>query len=342
MSFEKVKILLDEGKAKHYFERAILVVGNEKGVVYEHQIEADRQTLFDMASMTKVMATTMVALRFIEAGKLSLYDTLADYFDDVPDDKKEITIKHLMTHQSGIEPHFIIESEARTREEVIATILKRPLYCEVGQEVFYSCMGYILLGKILEKIGGAALDVLAKQYVFEPLGMCASTFKPPLDQDIVPTEYSAQYGEHLRGVVHDENARFIGVAGNAGLFSTMSDVMRFSEMLLHKGVIEGKSFLSPAIMNAMTYNYTPGKNEGRGLGVSVYQHNLYPAGELMQIGSYGHTGFTGTSLFVDPVTKVYVALLTNRVYHGREDIRFLRMRRVLHNVIMSDYTKGSY
>ena len=88
--------------------------------------------------------------------------------------------------------------------------------------------------------------------------------------------------------------------------------------------------------------FRSGKNEGRGLGVSVYQHNLYPAGELMQIGSYGHTGFTGTSLFVDPVTKVYVALLTNRVYHGREDIRFLRMRRVLHNVIMSDYTKGSY
>lgn len=312
--FVKVKSLLDEGKQKRYFEKAAIYIGNREKTLFEYFIDADKYTLFDMASLTKIMVTTMITFKFIEEGKLCLFDTLENFFE-VPEDKKGITISHLTTHTGGFEPSFNIEEVAKTQDRILEVILERPLYSHVGMEVHYSCIGYIVLGKILEKIGGTSLDKLAKLYVFEPLMLTSSTYNPT-GTNIAATEYSIEQGRHLKGIVHDENARFIGASGNAGLFSNIEDVASFGRMLANKGM-----------------------QEARGLGFSLYNHDFHPAGDLLSLGSFGHTGFTGTSLFVDKESGLYVVLLTNRVFYGREDTGFLRFKKLLHNVIVNEYTE---
>ena len=333
-------MLLEEAKEKKFFEEAILYVGDREGEVFTHCIGADEKTLFDMASLTKIMSTTMVALKMIEEGKLCLFDRL-DYFFEVPKDKEEITIQQLMTHTAGFEPFFDIEKEAKTPHKALETIFNRPLYSSIGKEVYYSCVGYIVLGKILEKVGGAPLDYLAKEYVFSPLGLKNTTYKPQ-GENIAPTEYDDIYGGHLKGVTHDENARFLGVSGNAGLFSNIEDVVTFTKMLARKGLYKDEVYLSEAMFSRAIYPYTKGMKELRGLGFSLYDYNLHPSGDLFSQGSFGHTGFTGTSVFVDKEKGVFVIFLTNRVFHGREDTGFLRFRRQLHNVIVSTWSKKEY
>lgn len=290
-----------------------------------------RDDLFDLASMTKLMATTPVALRLYEEGALDLDAPLSAFFD-APDDKKNITVRQLMAHISGLPAHLPLWRMGIAPEDVAKTILHAPLAAPTGSKVIYSCMGFILLGKIVEQLGGAPLDLLAKQLVFSPLGMHRTTFCPSPFDVCVTTEKKEGQTDYICGAVHDENARFMGgVSGNAGLFSPLDDVILYAAMLSKRG----EGLLRRDTFDMAIRDITGSTTEPRGLGFHLFGGGLYPGGSRMSLGSYGHTGYTGTSLYVDKDTGVWVVLLTNRVHYGRDrDIFFVR-RRLFHDTVFS-------
>lgn len=319
----------------------------------EHRV-VHKGTLFDLASLTKLVAPTMIALRLLEEGRLLLTDPLSLYFTpeelkDAPDGRADVTVFQLMTHTSGITPHLPLwrmtvpsgslgETRAASPEDAVSLILASTPVCAPGKAVHYSCMGYILLGKILERITGCTLDALAKTMVFGPLGMTHTTYRPT-SKDAAVTEFSALRGDYICGEVHDENAHFLGgVSGNAGVFAPIEDMALFAMMLAEHGHTPNGQFLSPATFALATYNFTPNMAEARGLGFQLKPPvpALSSMGDLMAEGSYGHTGFTGTSLFVDAASGRWAVLLTNAVHYGRDKTAFARYRRLFHNALMSD------
>lgn len=297
---------------------------------------ADRHTRYDMASLSKVLGPTMVALRALEDGDLTLYDTLGMYFDHAPEDKRDITIKQLMTHSAGFEPAFWLSEEADTPAQALDALFAHPLAYAPGTDVRYSCMGYITLGKLLEKLYGKPLDVLARERVFEPLGMKNTGYCPQGD-NIAATEVDKETGIAWQGIVHDENARFLeGVSANAGVFSCIDDMIAFAGML----ACGGEGLLSPATLAAAVRCHAHTDDVRRGLGFHLAGTPLNYMGDLFPAESFGHTGFTGTSLAVDPTTGFYVILLCNRVHPTRENLRLMRMRRRMHNVLYAAFCRG--
>lgn len=302
------------------------VYGNARLV--PEPVPATLDTRYDMASLTKIMAATMTALQMIEDGRLHLEDTLGAYFD-VPASRAGITVFQLMTHTSGIAPHILLSDHASGPDDALRVILESAPVCPPGTQVHYSCMGYILLGKILEQLGGAPLDVLANRYVFAPLDMRHTGYRPAGD-NIAATEIHC-----LCGVVHDENARFLGgVSGNAGVFSDLADCTAFASMLACGGVYRGRTFLSPDLMRDAIRNHTPGMGENRGLGFHLRSEGSFH-GSLFPMESFGHTGFAGTSILVDPASGLYAVLLSNRVHPSREDRGFLTLRRQFHDAALA-------
>ncbi len=298
----------------------------------------DMDTLYDMASISKMMSTTMVALRMMEDGKFSLYDSLWRYFDDCGN-FRDAEIRHLMTHSAGISPHLPLYSMGISQEDAVRTILDSKPVCGIGEGVNYSCMGYILLQKILEKIAGRPLDELTAELVFRPLGLETACYLPLSRTDnIAATEYSRHEKRYICGHVHDENAHFLGgISGNAGLFASLDDCIKFAAMLSGRGTSNGKVYLGRHTFDLAVTNYTKHLGDSRGLGFNIHGGELSSAGELMSHDSYGHTGYTGTSIFVDGRTGIYVILLTNSVHYGRDDrTPFFRARRIFHNIALAE------
>ncbi len=305
-------------------------------------LPADIDTLYDMASLTKIMTASIIALRFIEEGFITLYDTVGFFFEDTPADKKNITILNLMTHTSGITAHFYLGIDPAAKYDPVNTILKNPLSYKTGTSVEYSCIGYILLGKILEKISGKTIDVLAQEYVLDPLGMKNTYYNPQkhnLESNFAVTEYNQNEKKYICGIVHDENARFLGgVSSNAGLFSCINDCIKFASMLSKHGdvkISENKRFLSEKTFDTAIKNHTVGLSNDRGLGFQLKGEGISPMGDLFSYNSFGHTGFTGTSIFVDRETGLYTVLLTNRVHYTRASDSIIRFRRVFCNAAIS-------
>lgn len=288
-------------------------------------------TLYDMASLTKILSPTMIALRAIEEGLLTLDDTVGRFFD-APDDKLNITVRMLMTHTSGITPAFDLSAEAACPDDAVRAILAHPLEGIPGDMPRYSCMGYILFAKMLEKLYGKPLDVLAKSMVFNPLNMKDTGYLPE-GENIAATEINRRTGRLIHGVVHDENARFMGgVSGNAGVFSNLEDMIRFTEML----AMGGKGYISRNTLSAAIRNRTPGFDVHRGLGFHLGGTTQNYLGDLFPPESFGHTGFTGTSIAVDPTTGLYIILLTNRVHPTRDNLKLMRFRRTFHNALYAN------
>lgn len=296
---------------------------------------ADRHTRYDMASLTKILGPTMIALRAIEDGDLTLYDTLGLHFGDVPEDKREITIKQLMSHSAGFEPAFWLSDEAQSPEDALSVLMKHPLAYRPGEDVRYSCMGYITLGKLLEKLYGQPLDRLVQEKVFGPLGMSRTGYCPKGD-NIAATEVDSSTGKAWQGIVHDENARFLrGVSANAGIFSCIDDMIQFAQMLANGG----DGYLSAAMLNKAIGCHAETSEVRRGLGFHLAGTPYNFMGDLFPACSFGHTGFTGTSLAVDPVTGFYLILLSNRVHPTRENLRLMRFRRTLHNAMYAAFSR---
>ena len=374
MQFQDTKALIRDAVERQIIPCAAYAVGQGNDVYMQESVgfrslfpareEIREDTLFDMASLSKVLSTTMVALRFLEEGRMLLTDPLSRFFsgeelEGAPEGRADATVFRLMTHSSGITPHLalwnVIPREfvgtADFDSAVAGAILRSAPFCKVGEQVHYSCMGYILLQKILERISGKPLDRLAKEYVFHPLGMTSTGYLPfgsnlnKPDCNAAATEFSSIHQYYIRGHVHDENAHFLGgVSGNAGVFSSLSDMITFAQMLSLRGErpssVGGGRYLSRRVFDLAVQDYTLGLNESRGLGLQLRPPlpSLSAAGDLFAYASYGHTGFTGTSLYVDARTGVWAVLLTNAVHLGRDKTEFFRVRRLFHNTVMADVT----
>lgn len=340
-AFEQVHRLIQQGLEQGAYPCAALAVGMGPNLYRKRTYgSCTENTLFDMASVTKILSPTMIAFRFLEDGFLRLYDCVGDFFPDAPADKKEITVLQLMTHTSGIPAHFLLSDAASDPQDAATAILNHPLAQPPGGDPIYSCMGYILLGKLLEQVGGAPLDQLAQKYVFEPLGMDHTGYHPA--GDIAPTERDPATGKLLQGVVHDENARFLsGISANAGVFSDLNDMIIFTKMLSLGGRLDnGSAYLSPAMLRAALVNHTPNsRGEFRGLGFNLARSPRNFLGDLMSPRAYGHTGFTGTSIALDPETGLWLVLLTNRVCPTRDNTTLVRMRSLIHNAAAAEASR---
>ena len=283
-------------------------------------------TRYDMASLSKVIGPTMIALKALEEGTLRLDERVGDFFPDAPPDKKDITVFMLMTHTGGFHPSFRLDRMGIRPEEVARAILDEPLTEQPGKRPIYSCMGYILFAKMLEKRFGKPLNELAAERVFAPLGMTETSYCPPKEAQCAATEVDPDTGKPWIGVVHDENARFQhGVSGNAGVFMPLCDGIRFASMLGSMG----EGYLKRETLEKAIRNYTPGQDAHRGLGFQLAgTPDCFFSAEVPE-NCFGHTGFTGTSLMVEPETGFWVLLLTNRVYPTRDTTALFPCRRAL-------------
>lgn len=336
--------LLEEGLHEGCYPGAVAACGNgdqvfaisHTGKISENGPAVNEATRYDMASLSKILSPTMLALKALEEGKLTLWDRLDRFFPDAPEDKKGITIKHLMTHTAGFAPAFWLSEEAASPEDALQALLSHPLSTPVGAEVHYSCMGYITLGKILETIYGEPLNVLARDRVFLPLGMMNTGYCPENKENIAATEVDKETGLAWQGIVHDENARFLhGVSANAGVFSDIHDMIRLAQMLARGG----DDYLSAATLKKAIQCHAFSSDARRGLGFHLAGTPENFMGDFVPDTAFGHTGFTGTSLMVDPETGFFVILLSNRVHPTRESSKLFRFRRRLHNILYCESTR---
>lgn len=293
--------------------------------------KVSRDTYYDLASLTKVVGTTPLACRFIDKGLLSLNDTVGKFFKT--EYYNDTTIQNLMTHTGGFISEIRLWDKIENPRRALDFILNQKKSYERETKVEYSCMGYIVLGKILEKVGGASLDVLCREEVFNPLNMEYISFNPPSTNSFAATEIPQGSNSPLIGVVHDENARFLnGISGNAGLFSPIDDLISFTNMLLN----EGEGFLSKKLFFKLTHKTNDNKDQPRALGFNLpnsIDGSFF--GTNVSKEAFGHTGFTGTSIVVDPQKEVGVVLLTNRVYPTRENKILLNIRGEIHDLIFN-------
>lgn len=297
-------------------------------------------TIFDMASLTKVVATTSAVMMLVEDGRIRLSDPVAKYIPDFAKyGKDRVTVRHLLTHMSGLRPDVDLGDPWVGYDAAIALAGEEVLGAPPGRRFVYSDIGFFLLADIVSKVSGQPFDQFVAARLFAPLGMKDTGFKPAatLRDRIAPTEVCTPFGwpcagpdaQMLRGTVHDPTARRMGgVAGHAGLFSTADDIARFARMLLRGGELDGARVLSPLTVARMTSPSTPDDESNvRGLGWDMDSSYSANRGELLPVGSFGHTGFTGTSLWVDPATQVFVVFMSNRVHpDGKGDVTPLRAR----------------
>lgn len=312
---------------------AVVLIGHQDRVVYrrafgERTRAPQRQpmtedTIFDLASLTKVVATTTAVLQLVERGRLGLDQPVARYWPEfAANGKGTITVRQLLTHQSGLRADLDLKKDWSGYETALAMIATdRPL-AAAGTRYLYSDVNFEILGELVRRVSGLPLDAYCAEHIFAPLGMRDTGFRPaPGDDRLAPTGYGRP------GQVHDPSAaRMGGVAGHAGLFSSADDLARFAQMLLGGGSAKGVRILQPATVAALRAPHSlPGQAKQRGLGWELG----FPVALVRQapLGSFGHTGFTGTLLWLDPASRTYVIVLSNRVYpDGKGDARPLRQQ----------------
>jgi CubicO group peptidase (beta-lactamase class C family) len=289
----------------------------------------DTNTLYDLASLTKVIATTTLAMILEEAGQLDINRTVVSYLPEFNSpEKAQITVKQLLTHSGGLEAGANIYRTARGRDQYLYQINARPLEYTPGTNMIYSDWDMILLQLVMERISGKTLDVLAAEKIFRPLGMIDTQFQPSISlrPRIAPTQVDEARGGLLWGTVHDENAWAMGgVAGHAGLFSTAKDLALFSMMILNGGEgVNGVRIVKPPTIARWTARQ--GKESTRTLGWDSPEGGS-SAGQFFSPWSFGHTGFTGTSIWIDPEKDLFVVVLTNRVNPTGNNNRHVQLRR---------------
>lgn len=331
-TFEEVDRLLASYQERGAFPGGVLAVGDREGLLHLHPFgrltyEAEAppvtaKTLYDLASLTKVVATTTLAMILVDEGKLELDQPVQELLPDFQGPgKKAVTVRHLLTHSSGLPALAPLYREIQGKEAYVERIQAMELVYPPGSRSTYSDLGMILLGEILERTAGQPLDALVHTGVLDPLGMRDTRFRPPPDLHprIAPTEIDPWRGRLVQGEVHDENAFAMGgVAPHAGLFGTAGDLARFARMLLNRGTLDGHRIVSSETVDLFTRRAGIPESD-RALGWDTKSPEGSSAGTLFSPRSFGHTGFTGTSLWIDPERGLFVILLTNRVHPTREN-----------------------
>jgi len=308
---------------------AVVIVGHQGKVIYrkafgnralEPVVEPmTLDTVFDMASLTKVIATTGAIMRMVQIGEIKLNDPVARYIPEFAQNgKKEITIRELLTHYSGLRADLDLKPEWMGPAEAFRLANAEKPINPPGSTFVYSDINFIVLGELVQHVSGMPLSRYAETFIFAPLGMANTRFLPPSSWffRVAPTEKDERSGILLRGMVHDPTARNMGgVAGHAGVFSTADDTAKFAQALLNGGAPVWSRLM---VEKMTTPQQPPNLTVVRGLGWDIDSPFSSNRGELLPVGSFGHTGFTGTSLWIDPVTDTYIVILTNAVHvkHG--------------------------
>lgn len=331
-----ISAIMNQAVAEGNIPGGVVVIGHNGHVIYRkafgsRSLEPVREpmttdTIFDMASLTKCIATTSSVMKLFQDGRIRLNDPVAKYLPEFAQNgKQDITIRELLTHFSGLAPDLDLQAPWQGREAAYRMAMETTPIYPPGSRFLYSDINFETLGFLVEKISGTSLADYAQTNIFTPLGMKETRFLPPTAwlPRIAPTQYDEQ-GKMLRGVVHDPTARRMGgIAGHAGLFSTADDLSLFAENLL-----SGFNVLNQFTIEKMATPQQPANAASlRGLGWDIDSPFSSNRGELLPVGSFGHTGFTGTSLWIDPVTDTYIILLTNAVHpNGPKSITSLRSR----------------
>ncbi|MGN7478424.1 serine hydrolase domain-containing protein [Solibacillus silvestris] len=338
MSFSKIEQFIETAIQNNELPGAVLAVANAKNVLYckafgmahiEQKIPMSEHTIFDCASLTKVVATASSALLLLERGLIDLDDSISYYFPELKTMHEEVRIRHLLTHTSGFQAEIKFYNEHIAYTDVIEHIAQKTERKNVEQQVVYSDINYILLGKLIEKVSGVSLAEYAHKNIFQPIGMHNTLFNPPvqLQEKIAATEYRSYLKKHQWGEVHDENAlHFGGVSGHAGLFSTAEDLAKFAQSFMKNN----DSIFHEHTKQLAKMSFTEQHEEQRGLGWQLYSPPSF-SGQYLQDG-FGHTGFTGTSIWISDEKQLAIILLTNRVHFGRS-CEIQRFRRIVHNLV---------
>jgi len=333
--------IVDEAMISGKIPGAVVLIGNQGKIVYRQafgnraiepkKLPMGLDTIFDLGSLTKVIATTTALMQLMEKGKLRLEDRVAAHWPEFKaNGKEEITVRQLLTHYSGLRSTLDLKPEWSSYATALKMIIAEKPFSPPGTRFVYSDINFIILGELVHRISGRSLDVYCNENIFKPLRMKDTGFKPSpaLRSRIAPTRHQNRNKQKLLwGEVHDPIAYNMGgVAGHAGLFSTADDLSAFAQTLLGEGTLQGVRILSPLTVEKMTTPQTPpNKMALRGLGWDIDSPLSSNRGELFPVGSYGHTGFTGTSIWIDPVSKTYIIILTNRVLlAGKGDVIPLR------------------
>ena len=331
--------VVEEFLAQGAFPGGVLAVGRQGKLVHlkpfghltfdEGSPSVTADTLYDLASLTKVVATTIAAMILVDEGALDLDKPVRDFLPGFGGEGKDaVTVYHLLTHSPGLPAGGPLYRELRGKRAYLKHIQALPLDYEPGSRSVYSDFGMILLGEIIERVAGRPLDEYVRQRVYEPLAMADTLFNPPaeLRERIAPTETDAWRGYTVHGEVHDENTFAMGgVAGHAGLFSTAGDLARFAQMILNGGVFEHRRIVSRATVERFVRRAGI-LDSDRAIGWDTKSAVGSSAGRFFSPDSFGHLGFTGTSIWIDPQRELFVILLTNRVHPSRENKLIRKVR----------------
>ena len=356
--------IIKESIARKDFPGAVILVGRKNKIVVRRAfgesqwVPAPRPMeitmLFDLASLTKPIATATSIMILVEQGRISLDEKVKDYVPDFSPyvdatgkPAEDARLWHLLTHTAGLPPYVPPEANAEAvektfgkslaTEELVGYIARLQKTDPPGTAFHYSCLGYITLSYVLQKIAGQNIAEFSAEHIFKPLKMKHTFYNPPekFRASCVPTEVIK--GKPLVGIVHDPLARLQrGISGNAGLFSTADDLAIFAQMMLDGGKHKDVRILSPLTVAKMTSVWPKALFAGRGLGWEISSAQNTPGGDLFGPQAYGHTGFTGTSIWIDPDTGIFVIFLTNRVHPDDKDVDAIAaMRSRVANVVAS-------
>ena len=311
---------------------------------YDKIQKVNSETIYDVASLTKVLTTTPIVMKLIEQKKISLDIPLSQFYFNLPDNKKNITIFHLLTHSAGFAPYKeYYKSDKNTREEILEDILyMSDLDYKVGKDVKYSDLGIIVLMDIVEKVTSNTIDNLGNKWFYNKLEMNSTFFNPTTKyiNNCAPTEYDKYFRKKiLKGEVHDENAfLFEGVSGHAGLFSNSLDVLKIATMFKNNGIYKGSRFFNNQIIKDFSIRQYEKFNSDRAIGWDTpSQNGTSSAGDYFSKSTFGHLGFTGTSLWIDPEQDIIVILLTNSVHPSRNKGGMYTVRREFHTKVMETF-----
>lgn len=359
LSLDRLKYIdtvVNKNIVKNKTPGAVVLIGGKEKIIYQKafgnsslipEIKPMKiETIFDLASITKPVATATSIMILVERGMINLEDEVRKYIPEfvayVDENSKELHAKiyHLLTHTSGL-PDYTNADSIKTKygspspEGAIETIMNLKKFNPPGTKFRYSCLGFITLAEIIKRETGQSVAEFSDKEIFKPLGMKNTTFNPGKDllTKCAPTENRDNI--MTCGFVHDPLAAVQGgVSGNAGLFSTAEDLAIFAQMMLNKGEYKGTRILGAKTVELMTSIYPKVEFSGRGLGWDVNSAYMGQRGDIFEIGSYGHTGFTGTSILISPKEGLYLIILTNRVHpDGKGDV--LPMRRAIANIVAS-------
>ena len=335
---DSLRRVLETAVSDSIFPGGIALIGNRAGVLTQVAVGrldwapdaamVSAETIWDMASLTKVVGLTSAMMQLVEQGRVDLDAPVQRYLPEWQGAGKDaVTVRHLLTHSGGLAPFIQLWKRTSSAAEARRIVLAAPLDTAAGARMVYSDLGAMLLGWVVERVSGEPLDRYLAAHVFGAAGMRDTRFLPPaaLRDRIAPTERDPWRGRHLRGEVHDENAHLLGgVSGHAGLFSTGADLVRFARLYLNGGELEGvRVFQTETIRRFTTVQRAGFSNRALGWEVPTGGNS---AGRLMRAPAFGHTGFTGTSLWIDPANDRFVILLTNRVNPTRERTGIARVR----------------